>query len=127
MLETNPFAALAAFMPPAVMQVYLVAMAVLVAAGTLSDIIHKGSAKYFFTNWGKASAKGRPVGGGEALSIAVKTALVDVAASGEFCNARRRLAHLLTMYGFILYVAATIVMVFGASSSALWPKLWWLG
>ena len=42
----------------------------------------------------------RQVGGGEMVSIAVQTAVVDVLASGEFCNARRRIAHLLTMYGF---------------------------
>ena len=46
------------------------------------------------------------------MSIAVQTAVVDVLASGEFCNARRRVAHLLTMYGFVLYVVSTVVMVF---------------
>jgi len=38
------------------------------------------------------------------VSIAVQTAVVDVMASGEFCNMRRRIAHLLTMYGFVIYV-----------------------
>ena len=46
------------------------------------------------------------------MSIAVKTAVVDVLASGEFCNTQRRIAHLLTMYGFVLYVVTTVVMVF---------------
>src|SRR6185295_12222268 len=64
---------------------------------------------------------------GEVVSIALKTAVVDVLASGEFCNARRRVAHLLTMYGFVLHVIATVVMVFGYSTSTLWPQLWWLG
>src|SRR2546422_5810312 len=45
--------------------------------------------------------RSQQVGGAELLSIAVKTGLVDVLASGEFCNARRRVAHLLTMYGFL--------------------------
>ena len=42
------------------------------------------------------------------MSIAVQTAVVDVMASGEFCNARRRIAHLLGMYGFVIYVVATV-------------------
>ena len=127
MLATNPFAALSASMAPAVMQTYVVLMVVLVAAGTLIDIIHKGSARYFFDNWRRSRSKGSRVDGGELVSIAVKTAVVDVIASGEFCNARRRIAHLLTMYGFLLYVIATVVMVFNYSTSSIWPQLWWLG
>ena len=121
MLGTNPFAAI----PANFMQAYVVLMAVLVAAGTLFDVVHKGSAKYFFRNWRKPKA--RRLGGGELAAIAVKTALVDVAASGEFCNPKRRVAHLLTMYGFILHLVATVVMVFGSPSADLWPHLWWIG
>ena len=133
MFTSNPFAELSASMPPAVMQIYVVIMVVLVAAGTLFDIVHKGSAKYFFDNWRKSQSKGpRQVGGGELLSLAVKTGLVDVLASGEFCNARRRAAHLLTMYGFVIYVITTAVMVFGYPTSAtptpaILPQLWWIG
>jgi len=127
-LTNNPFAALGDLLPPLVMQVYIVLMIVLVAAGTLFDIVHKGSAKYFFDNWRKSKSKGpQQVGGGELLSLAVKTGLVDVLASGEFCNARRRIAHLLTMYGFLLYVISTAVMVFSYSTASIWPQLWWIG
>ena len=110
MFAINPFAALSPAVSPGVMQAYLVIMIILVAAGTLFDIVHKGSAKYFFNNFRKS--KGKPVGGGELVAIAVKTAVVDVLASGEFCNAKRRIAHLLTMYGFVLHVVSTAVMVF---------------
>ena len=133
MFTSNPFAELSAFIPPAVMQTYVFIMIVLVAAGTLFDIVHKGSAKYFFDNWRKSKSKGaQQVGSGELVSIAIKTGLVDVLASGEFCNARRRLAHLLTMYGFVIYVVTTAVMVFGyptpaTSTPAILPQLWWLG
>jgi hypothetical protein len=122
----NPFALLSESIPPAVMQGYVVVMIILVAAGTLFDIVHKGSARYFFDNWRNAKAR-RELGGGELASIAVKTAVVDVLASGEFCNPRRRVAHLLTMYGFVLHVIATVVMVFNPSSGSPWPQLWWLG
>ena len=128
MFTSNPFATLSASVSPGLMQAYVVAMIVLVAAGTLFDVIHKGSARYFFANWRKSSSKAaRAVGGGELVSIAVKTAVVDVLASGEFCNARRRVAHLLGMYGFVLYVLATVVLVFDAAASPVWSQLWWLG
>jgi hypothetical protein len=128
MFINNPFAGLAASISPAVMQGYVVVMIILVAAGTLFDVVHKGSAKYFFQNWRKSKSKGvKSVGGGELVSIAVQTAVVDVLASGEFCNLRRRISHLLGMYGFVLHVIATVVMVFDASASAIWAQLWWLG
>ncbi|TMH60333.1 MAG: adenylyl-sulfate reductase [Betaproteobacteria bacterium] len=132
MFTSNPFAELSASLPPAVMQAYVVVMIVLVAAGTLFDVVHKGSARYFFDNWRKSKSKGPQVGGGELVSIAVQTAVVDVLASGEFCNARRRVAHLLTMYGFVLHVISTVVMVFRYATPAtpgpdVWPVLWWIG
>lgn len=128
MFTVNPFAEISASVSPALMQAYVIVMAVLVAAGTLFDILHKGSAKYFFENMRNAKKRGaKPVNGGETLSIAVRTVAVDVLASGEFCNARRRIAHLLGMYGFVIYVVATVVMVFNASAGAIWAQLWWLG
>src|SRR5512134_213937 len=128
MFTSNPFAELSASVAPAVIQTYVVVMVVLVAAGRLFDVVHKGSARYFFDNWRKAKSRGaQQVGGGELVSIALQSAVVDVLASGEFCNARRRIAHLLTMYGFLLYVLSTAVMVFDYSTSSLWPQLWWLG
>ena len=126
MFTVNPFAALAASMPSAVMQAYVAVMIALVAAGTLFDVVHKGSARYFFRNW-RNTRGARPVGGGELVSIAVQTAVVDLLASGEFCNPRRRIAHLLGMYGFVLYALATVVMVFDAAAGAIWAQLWWLG
>jgi hypothetical protein len=128
MFTSNPFAELSASIPPALMQAYVIVMVVLVAAGTLFDIAHKGSAKYFFANLRKSKSSGaKPVDGGAAVSIAIQTVVVDVLASGEFCNARRRVAHLLGMYGFVIYVVATVVMVFDASAGGIWAQLWWLG
>lgn len=133
MFINNPFAALNEYVSPLVMQVYLVLMTLAVVAGTLFDVFHKGSAKYFFDNWRRSRSKGaKQVGGGELVSLAIKTGLVDVLASGEFCNARRRVAHLLTMYGFLIYVITTAIMVFGYptpanQTPAILPLLWWIG
>ena len=113
------------------MQGYVAIMILLVVAGTLFDVVHKGSARYFFDNWRKSKAKGaKEVSGGELVSIAVQTAVVDVMTSGEFCNPQRRFAHLLTMYGFIIYLVTTVMMVFcyvSAETPAIVPQLWWLG
>jgi hypothetical protein len=127
MFAINPFAALSAFLSPAVMQGYVVVMILLVVAGTLFDVVHKGSARYFFQNLRRPKPGAKALGGGELVSIAVQTAVVDVLASGEFCNPKRRIAHLLGMYGFVLYVLATVVLVFNASAGAIWAQLWWLG
>ena len=128
MFASNPFAEISASVPPAVMQAYVVLMIVLVAAGTLFDVVHKGSATYFFENLRRSKSKAaRRVGGGEFASIAVQTAVVDVLASGEFCNPRRRVAHLPGMYGFVFYVLATVVLVFNPSANAFWAQLWWIG
>ncbi len=133
MFTTNPFAELSASISPVVMQTYVVLMIVLVAGGTLFDVMHKKSARYFFDNWRSAKNKGtKPVGGVQMTSLAVQTLAVEVATSAEFCNARRRVAHLLTMYGFLAHVIATAVMVFGypmpaTPTPAIWGVLWYLG
>lgn len=132
MPSVNPFAIAGASLPAGFLQGFLLVMVLAVVAGTLFDIVHKGSAKYFFANMRKSQDKGREMRGGELVSIAVQTAVVDVLASGEFCNQKRRVAHLLGMYGFVLYVVATAVMVFGyptgaTPTPAIWPLLWWIG
>ena len=133
MFISNPFAELSASVPSTVMQTYVVVMALLVAGGTLFDIMHKGSARYFFNNWRNSKIKAKQqVGGGEMVFISVQTAVVDVMTSGEFCNLRRRIAHLLTMYGFVIYVVTTVIMVFAYPTPATpapanLPTLWYIG
>jgi hypothetical protein len=133
MLTTNPFAELSASVSPGVMQTYVVIMIILVVAGTLFDIAHKGSARYFFDNWRRSRSKGaQALGGGELVSLAIQTGLSEVLTSSEFCNARRRVAHLLIMYGFVAYVLATAIMVFSyptpaTPTPAILPLLWWIG
>ena len=133
MFTSNPFAELSASVPPTVMQTYVVVMALLVVGGTLIDIMHKKSARYFFDNWRNSKNKAKQqVGGGEMVAIAVQTAVVDVMTSGEFCNMRRRLAHLLGMYGFVIYLVTTAIMVFAyptpaTPTPAALATLWYIG
>ncbi len=133
MLTTNPFTDLALPISLGVMQTFVVVMLLLVVGGTIYDVIHKQSAKYFFANMRKSKRnQTRSVGGGEKIVVAIKTVAVDVLTSGEFCNQKRRIAHLLTMYGFIIFAANTVILIFWSPDSAtflatLRPLLWHLG
>ena len=133
MFTSNLFAELSNVISPAIMQGYIVLMVLLVMGGTILDMMHKKSAQYFFENAKKAqkSAK-RSVSGGEKASIAASVVAKEVLTSGEFSNPRRRLSHLLTMYGFIIFAATTAIMIFGytdpgSDTPAILPALWHVG
>ena len=118
---SNPFAALSTLISPTVMQIYVVLMILLVIGGTLLDLRHKQSAKYFFeiSKRAQGNAK-RKVGGAKKAGLAVKTVAGEVLTSSEFCNSRRRLSHLMTMYGFIVFVVTSALLIFkytGANAS----------
>ncbi len=131
MFASNPFADLATVIPLNVIQGYVILMAILVVGGTIIDLIHKKSAKYFFAKAKAAEASRiRELGAGEKIGIAVNTAVVDVMTSGEFCNPKRRISHLFTMYGFVLFLLTTIALVFAYQPSeapAIVSLLWHLG
>ena len=133
MFASNPFSELSTSISPLVMQVYVILMIVLVVGSTVLDMIHKKSARYFFENSKKAeAARERELGSGEKVSIAIKTVAEDVLTSAEFCNPNRRIAHLLTMYGFVFFVATTAIMIFAyptpdSATPAILPVLWHLG
>ena len=108
MIVSNPFAELTAIIPPAAMQVYVLLMFLLVAAGTILDMRHKKSAQYFFENAKKAKKNAtRTLGTGEKSALALKTVAKEVLTSGEFNNPKRRISHLFTMYGFIIWLFRT--------------------
>lgn len=135
MIASNPFAILSESLSldPGVMQAYVVLMVLLVIGGTLLDVVHKKSARYFFEKGQllKKIAK-REVGSGEKLGIALSTVTGEVLTSSEFKNPDRRLSHLFMMYGFIFFVLTTALMIFGlpvaeGEGAGLAPLLWHLG
>ncbi len=131
MFSTNPFAELSALISPTIIQGYIVLMVIMVIGGTILDMLHKKSAQYFFENAEKAKKNAkRTVSGGEKVSLAVSTVASEVITSSEFSSTRRRLSHLLTMYGFVSIVAATAVLVFmypTDSAAGIWPVVWHIG
>jgi hypothetical protein len=129
MFTSNPFAGLSASIPTVYMQGYIVVMFLLVMGGTILDMLHKKSAQYFFENAKKAQKNARrSVGGGEKVAIATSVLVKEVLTSGEFDNPRRRLSHLLTMWGTIIFIVTTAIMIFSPSTtSTLLPQLWHIG
>jgi len=131
MLTDNPFIPLTDFLSPLFMQVYIVLMVLAVVAGTAFDLYHKRSASFFAQQRERSRAAAtRPLSSGDTAAIAART-LNEIATSGEFCNRKRRISHVLMSYGFVLYVLTTIVLVFAypadPATPRLLPVLWNLG
>src|SRR5262249_13700755 len=67
----------------------------------------------------------------ELASLATRTIGKEVMTSGEFCKWQRQVSHLLIMYGFVLYLITTLLMVFVYARAARTPApvtgLWNIG
>lgn len=130
-ITQTPIAGLSATISYETMQMFVIVMIALVVIMTIVDMVHKKSAKFFYENAAKGKANAtKELGVGDKVGIAVSTVVEDVVLSGEFCNFKRRLAHLLTMYGFILFNAMTAIIIFGgaeAATNTLYAQLWHLG
>ena len=132
MFFSNPFSLLSELLPPFVMQIYVVLMIFAVAFGTLFDLYHKRSAEFFALRRKKSEAAAqRRLAAWEIASLATRTIGKEVATSGEFCKWQRRASHLLMMYGFVIYLITTILMVFVYPRAARTPTavtaLWSIG
>ena len=133
MLQTNPFSILSDTIAPVVMQSFIVAMILLIAIGTIIQMIHHKNLTYFFNNAKKAKLSAtKELGFGEKTSIIAKTAVVDIGTTSELGFGKRRLAHVLGMYGTILFWVSSVVLVFcytgaGKSDSVTWSLLWHIG
>ena len=113
MLETNPFSILAETVSPFAMQSFIIAMIVLIALGTIIQMIHHKNITYFFNNAKKAKLQAtREVGAGEKASIIAKTVVNDIATTAELGAGKRRVAHVLGMWGTIFFWVASVVMIF---------------
>ncbi|SMN14610.1 Adenylylsulfate reductase membrane anchor [uncultured Candidatus Thioglobus sp.] len=139
--STTPIATLVESIGYESMQTYVIVMIALVILMTIADLIHKGSTTYFFDAAAKAEkdlAAGNAVctvgkedtrltqlSAGDKAGILVSTIVTDVATAGEFANPIRRLVHILTMYGFILFNAATAMIIFGENAAdATLAQVW---
>ena len=84
MLSNNPFSILAETIAPIAMQGFIIAMVLLIAAGTIIQMIHHKNLTYFFNNAKKAKlAATKELGLGEKTSIIAKTTVVDIGTTSE--------------------------------------------
>ena len=133
MFSINPFSILAETVSPIFMQLFVIVMAILVVVGTLLDIIHKKNVKYFFNNAKKAKLSAtKTLSTGQKISVISKTIVSDIATTSELGAGKRRAAHLLGMYGTILFWIGSVIMIFcySTTSSAtpiVWPIIWHVG
>ena len=133
MIIVNPFAILAETIPSIVMKLYAILMIALVIFGTLFDIIHKKNVKYFFENAKKAKMQAkRNLSVNEKTSIVAKTFASEILTTSELGIGKRRFAHLLGMYGTIIFWITSIIMIFCYSIPTLktpfvYPILWHTG
>ena len=133
MITTNPFSLLSETIPSIALQAFVLVMVGLVAAGTILDIIHKKNVKYFFNNAKKAKKNAtRELGTGERIAIIGKSIVHDNGITSELVMGKRRIAHVLGMYGTILFWAGSAVMIFcyssvNAETPIFWPAIWHLG
>ena len=133
MITTNPFSILSNDIPAIAMQAFVIVMGLLVVLGTLVDIIHKKNVKYFFENAKKAKKSANKVlTTGEKTAVVFKTIASDIATTSELGAGKRRVAHLLGMYGTILFWFGSVVMVFCYATPSsytpfVWPIIWHVG
>ena len=133
MLSTNPFSILAETVSPIFLQWFVIVMVILVAVGTLLDIIYKKNVKYFFENAKKAKLSAtKTLSTGEKISVISKTIVSDIATTSELGAGKRRMAHLLGMYGTILFWIGSVIMIFCYSTPSsdtpnVWPIIWHVG
>ena len=133
MFTTNPFFVLADKTSPLILQAFVILMISLVIIGTLIDIVHKKNVKYFFNNAKKAklSAK-KELSVSERTGVVFKTVVHDIATTAELGAGKRRVAHVLGMWGTILFWLASVVMIFcytfsDSITQTLWPMMWHIG
>ena len=133
MFTINPFAVLSETIPSIFLQSFVIVMIGLIVVGTVMDMIHKKNVKYFFNNAKKAKKSAtRELGTGERVSVIAKTVVYDIGTTSELGAGKRRVAHLLGMYGTVLFWVASVVMIFFYTSTSLttpslWPILWHVG
>ena len=133
MMTINPFATLSETVPSVLLQGFVLVMLGLIFFGTVMQMIHHKNITYFFNNAKKAKLSAtRELKLGETSAIIAKTVVHDIATTAELGAGKRRVAHVLGMWGTILFWVASVVMIFCYTSGEkitpnLWPMMWHIG
>ena len=133
MITNNPFSGLSEVISPLAMQGFVLVMIALVAFGTLLDTIHKKNVKYFFDNAKKAKKSAKiELSNVQRTSIILKTVAHDIATTAELGRGKRRIAHVLGMYGTIIFWVSSVFLIFsfptaGAQTPSSLTIMWHVG
>ena len=133
MFNNNPFSGLAEIVSPLAIQSFAILMICLVAVGTLIDIIHKKNVKYFFNNAKKAKKNAKiALTTAKRTSVILKTVAHDIATTAELGRGKRRVAHVLGMYGTIIFWVTSALLIFsyptaGSSTPSSITIMWHAG
>jgi hypothetical protein len=133
MMTVNPYTTLAESVPSILIQGFVLVMLALIFFGTVIQMIHHKNITYFFNNAKKAKLSAeRELGTGHKASIIAKTVVHDIATTAELGIGKRRVAHVLGMWGTILFWVASVVMIFCYTSADsvtpnIWPMMWHVG
>ena len=104
MMTVNPYTTLAESVPSVVIQGFVLIMLALIFFGTVIQMIHHKNITYFFNNAKKAKLSAeRELGTGHKAAIIAKTVVHDIATTAELGIGKRRVAHVLGMWGTILF------------------------
>ena len=133
MMFINPFAVLSETVPSIFLKGFVLFVLALIFLGTVIQMIHHKNITYFFNNAKKAKlAAKKKLSTGEKFSVIAKTVANDIATTAELGAGKRRVAHVLGMWGTILFWIASVIMIFCYSSNdtvtpKLWPMMWHIG
>tara|TARA_B100001013_G_scaffold336126_1_gene255118 strand:+ start:76 stop:870 length:795 start_codon:yes stop_codon:yes gene_type:complete len=133
MITINPFAELSNSLPSILMQGFVIVMIALVILGTFFEMLHKKNVQYFFQNAKKTKQSAtRTLGIREKTSIVIKSVATDVLTTAELGAGKRRIAHVLGMWGTIIFWITSAIMIFCYSKTDsvtpyIYPLLWHLG
>ena len=133
MMSNNPYSILAESVPSILIQGFVIFMLALIFLGTVIQMIHHKNITYFFNNAKKAKLSAeRELSIGKKTGIIVKTVVHDIATTAELGAGKRRIAHVLGMWGTILFWVASVVMIFCYTSENsitpnIWPIMWHVG
>ena len=132
MLTNNPYAELALVLPAVTIQFFVIAMVLLVVISTGLDMLHKKNVVYFFRNAKKAKKSAKTeLSAGKKTAVILKTVAHDIATTSELGMGKRRLAHVLGMYGTILFWIASVLLIFKYTDGSTAPSyitiMWHIG
>ena len=132
MLTHNPFADLALIISAQAIQFFVIAMILFIIIGTSLDMLHKKNVIYFFRNAKKAKKSAKTeLSTGKKTAVILKTVASDIATTSELGFGKRRLAHVLGMYGTIIFWIASVTLIFkysdGVAAPSYIPIMWHVG